>query len=320
MIDATGYTITRFGFALFHPRWFTVSPILLLCVYCALIVAASMLGGWIPSIIKLTHVRMQMMISLVSGLMLGVAFLHLLPHAFIYVADMHTVCVAMLAGVLVMFFLMRLFHVHHHGDEAHEHHHSNERCDGDHHKNDFSWYGLFFGMAIHTVLDGFALAASAYMESESAQGFELIAFGTFLAVVLHKPLDALSITSLMQNSGLPKSQQFFANFCFALACPLGVFLFWIGAFQWFAETHIFIGLTLAFSAGFFLCIALADLLPEVHFHSHDRLKLTGALVFGVLLAFAVEAFHDHDHPDEEQKSDDKIELVVRSESRSENRS
>ena len=189
-----------------------------------------------------------------------------------YIEDMHTVCVAMPAGVLVMFFLIRLFHVHHHGDEVHEHHHSTKSCDGDRNQNDFSWAGLFFGMAIHTVLDGFTLAASAVMESASADGFELIAFGTFLAVILNKPLDALSITSLMQKWWLPKSKQFFANFCFAMACPLGVFLFWIGGFQWFAENHIFIGLILAFSAGAFLCIALADLLPEVHFHSHDRLK------------------------------------------------
>lgn len=245
---------------------------------------------------------MQIMMSLVSGLMLGVALLHLLPHSFDMLGEMYLVAGGMLVGVLVMFFLMRMFHVHHHGEEEHAHHHDHEKCDGDHLKQDFSWYGLFFGMAIHTVLDGFALASSAAIEGEAATGFELIAFGTFLAVVLHKPLDALSITSLMQRSGMPASKQFLANFCFALACPLGVFLFWIGAFSWFAETHMVIGLTLAFSAGFFLCIALADLLPEVHFHSHDRAKLSGALLAGVFLAFVIELFHTHDHDNPNDRS------------------
>jgi zinc and cadmium transporter len=238
---------------------------------------------------------MQLMISLVSGLMLGVALLHLLPHSFNLLGDMNWVAGGVLMGLLVMFFLMRIFHVHHHGDEEHEHQHSHESCDGDHNKHEFSWYGLFFGMAVHTLLDGFALGASVAIEAEATTGKGLIGLGTFLAVVLHKPLDALSITSLMKTAGLPNNQIFLANFCFALACPLGVFLFWIGAFQWFPDTNMVIGLTLAFSAGFFLCIALADLLPEVHFHSHDRGKLSAALITGVALAFAIELFHQHEH-------------------------
>lgn len=290
-----------------------MTPVVILLVYCFIIGVASFAGGWIPSLIKLTHVRMQIMMSLVSGLMLGVALLHLLPHSFLMLGDISWVAGGMLAGIMVMFFLMRLFHVHHHGEQEHAHQHSGEKCDGDHHHtHEFSWFGLFFGMAVHTILDGFALAASAAIEADAAHGFEWIAFGTFLAVVLHKPLDALSITTLMQNAGLPKSKQMVVNFCFALACPLGVFLFWIGAFQWFAETHMVIGLTLAFSAGFFLCIALADLLPEVHFHSHDRLKLSSALIFGIALAFVVEMFHDHDHegsgespPRSEQRDEDR---------------
>jgi zinc and cadmium transporter len=40
---------------------------------------------------------------------------------------------------------------------------------------------------------------------------------------------------------------------------------------------------LAFSAGTFLCIALSDLLPELQFHSHDRLKLSIALLAGFAL-------------------------------------
>ena len=51
----------------------------------------------------------------------------------------------------------------------------------------------------------------------------------------------------------------------------------------------------AFSAGVFLCISLGDLLPEVHFHRHDRLKLSAALLFGVGLAFLVGFLEPH-HP------------------------
>jgi zinc and cadmium transporter len=41
------------------------------------------------------------------------------------------------------------------------------------------------------------------------------------------------------------------------------------------------------AAGAFLCIAAADLLPEVEFHSHDRLLLTAALTLGIAIAWGI---------------------------------
>jgi zinc and cadmium transporter len=51
--------------------------------------------------------------------------------------------------------------------------------------------------------------------------------------------------------------------------------------------ELVIGCALAFSAGVFLCISLSDLLPEVHFHSHDKGKLTLSFLLGIGLAFAL---------------------------------
>ena len=59
-----------------------------------------------------------------------------------------------------------------------------------------------------------------------------------------------------------------------------------------------IGLSLGFAAGVFMCIALADILPELQFHRHDRMKLSAALMLGVLFAYAigfVESPHQHGH-------------------------
>ena len=44
---------------------------------------------------------------------------------------------------------------------------------------------------------------------------------------------------------------------------------------------------LTFSGGVFVCVALADLLPEVRFHSHDRFKLTAALLLGFASAYGL---------------------------------
>ena len=59
----------------------TASPTLLLFIYCIAIACFSLAGGLLPNWVKMTHTRTQTVMSLVSGLMLGVAFYHLLPHS-----------------------------------------------------------------------------------------------------------------------------------------------------------------------------------------------------------------------------------------------
>jgi zinc and cadmium transporter len=80
--------------------------------------------------------------------------------------------------------------------------------------------------------------------------------------------------------------------------PVGAFLFMIGV----RHDPEVTALALAFSGGVFLCIACSDLLPEVQFHRHDRLKLTAAFVGGIALAWGLgqleaqmhnHAGHDH---------------------------
>src|SRR5687768_15424927 len=89
-------------------------PSLLLAVYCLLIVGASLAGGWLPSLLKLTHLRMQLLMSLVSGVVLGVALLHLLPHAAAELPSLDWAVGFTLAGLLITFFLVRFFHSHSH--------------------------------------------------------------------------------------------------------------------------------------------------------------------------------------------------------------
>src|SRR5258708_39341135 len=89
---------------------------ILLTLYCICVIAASLLGGALPGWIKLTHRRMQLVMSFVGGLMLGVALLHLLPHALAHQGSIDSVVGWTLGGLLTMFLLIRVFHVH-----AHEH-------------------------------------------------------------------------------------------------------------------------------------------------------------------------------------------------------
>jgi zinc and cadmium transporter len=88
--------------------------------------------------------------------------------------------------------------------------------------------------------------------------------------------------------GWPARTRWIVNVLFALVCPLGAALFVMGA-----GSHEVLGPALALSAGAFLCISLGDLLPELQFHRHDRLKLSAALLLGVAIAYGI-TFLEHD--------------------------
>ncbi|QDV48325.1 ZIP family metal transporter [Gimesia fumaroli] len=293
----------------------------LLGIYCSVIVFSSLLGGWLPSLIRLTHTRMETLISFVGGLMLGIGVFHLLPHA---VAEMGSVDRAvwwMMVGIVTLFFLLRTFHFHQHGtvkldeEEDHKHDHDHD-CDHHHahapvhshnHSHQLSWIGIALGLALHTLIDGLALGASIIAEQHHEVFLSLFGLGTFLAITLHKPLDAVSITSLMAAGGWSAGWRNAVNIGFALMCPLGALLFFLGVQQFSGIQHIIIGCALAFSAGVFICISLGDLLPEMEFHSHNRFRLSFVLLLGIALAYGIgfiEPGHVHDHGGQSEDSHD----------------
>ena len=267
----------------------SASPTLLLIVYCVAIALFSLVGGLLPGLVRMTHTRTQLIMSFVSGLMLGVAFYHLLPHS---IALQHSPLGAdtsvwwLMIGLILMLLLLRMFHFHQHdfsGEEEvhHDHHHPEPSV----HK--LSWVGIFLGLGLHTLIDGVALGAVLQTEASSVATAGLLGVGVFLAILLHKPLDAMSITTIMQAGGWSPGARRTTNILFALLCPLGALLFYFGVDLLAGSRDPVVSAALAFSAGAFICIALSDLLPEVHFHSHDRGKLSLAFILGIALAYAI---------------------------------
>ena len=272
----------------------TSSPTLLLTIYCVAIAGFSLAGGLLPGVLKMTHTRMQLVMSLVSGLILGVAFFHLLPHSAVEIGGEHAVDTAvwwLMTGLVVMLMLLRLFHFHQHDfsdEEVHAHdHHAHAHAHAHAHEqpaHGLSWVGIALGLSLHTLIDGVALGAVMHGGGIEAG---LVGLGVFLAILLHKPLDSMSIVTIMKAGGWSGAAQFRANAAFALMCPLGALLFYFGVDSLLLDKTYVVGAALAFSAGAFICIALSDLLPEVHFHSHDRGKLTIAFLLGLALAYAI---------------------------------
>lgn len=283
-------------------------PLVLLSYYCIAVVAASVLGGMLPAWLRLTHRSMEIAVSLVAGVMLGVALLHLLPHALEVAAaqsDAHGRFLPplqwALGGWLTMFFVERFFCFHHHDmpeEQPHQHpHHSPLAC-GEHghahsdHAHDLTWGGAVFGLTLHSVLAGVALGASVFHSTPDARA---AGFGAFLAILLHKPFDSMTIAMLMARGGRGPAAQALTNAAFALAVPAGAALFYAGVASADGLAGGAVSAALAFSAGMFLCISMSDLLPELQFHHHDRWKLSAALLLGLAIAWGAGRFEQHVH-------------------------
>ena len=290
-----------------------MSTPLLIIGYCLAILLASLAGGWIPLMVRLTHTRLEVASSFISGLMLGVGLLHLLPHAYFEIGSIDRAMHWLMAGFLFTFLIQRFFHHHMHGlpmEAGHEEHAEGPHsCEGHEHPphpaegdNDrigkrWSWLGAGLGLTLHTLINGMVLAASIQAESEHQDTVAWAGFGTFLVIFLHKPFDAWTLGTLMSTGGWSRFQRHLVNAVFALVIPLGVLLFMLGFHTVAENNHQWVGCALAFAAGTFLCIASIDLLPELQFHKHDRFKLSMALALGIGLAVMVGQFesHGHDH-------------------------
>ena len=268
--------------------------LLVLVGYSAAILLAAIAGGRVSARGTMTHVRTQVLMSLVAGFILGIAIYHLLPHSLEYIPGPGAVNKAVgwtMAGMVLMVFLLRVFQFHQHDFSAeasdYHHHHGHDEPDGDSVMPRRRLIGIGFGLGVHTVTEGVALGTSVRL-GVMPGGEALAGLGVFLAILLHKPLDAFSIIGMMKSAGYGRRALAAANTGFALLCPLVAVICFIGV-GWLDPfgAAATVGCVLAFAAGAFLCIALSDLLPEIHFHSHDRGKLILALVVGIGLAYAL---------------------------------
>lgn len=290
-----------------------------LVLFSAAVVVVSLIGGLLPLATVLSHTRLQVYLSASAGAMLGAAFFHMLPEA-VKLGGASTLRWTA-AGLLTLFFLERFFAFHHHeapDDPAepcpthfHEHKHGRGHSAGlvdagapgggggrsSTKGTSLHWGAAAFGLAIHSIAGGVALASAVAANTELRHGLGGAAWGVFIATLVHKPADALTIVSLMLRAGAPRPLAHLVNLAFALMIPAGVALFYLGLQKLAPSSAATLtSASLAFSAGTFLCIALSDLLPELQFHAHDRLKLSAALLGGLLVMAAAALWEPSESP------------------------
>jgi zinc and cadmium transporter len=222
--------------------------------------------------VRVTHTRLQIMLGMCGGLMLGVSLLQMLPRSAGAFGSLKESAVWTLAGLLATYFLIRVFKFR-------------PREPGQPPTPGTKWRGLAVGLGVYTLINGLSLAAS--VEADTAPGAWRLGFGTFAAIFLHKPLDAMTVSVAATAQNVAGHLVRLVNGSFAFLCPLGVTLFFLCLRQFPDHRMGLVGCGLAFSAGVFLCISLADLLPELEFHPNDRIPLSAALLAGLMLAYLI---------------------------------
>jgi zinc and cadmium transporter len=295
-----------------------------LAAYCLAVMLVSLSGGFLPFLGRIDHSRMQLYLSASAGVMLGASFFHVMPDAW-EKAGKDYFGWWMALGVVGLFGIERFIaphshevngghgdghhhHEHHHGHEHHEHEHLPASKPGEEtlpaskeHRAAApavaGWMAVL-GLTIHTFMNGAGLAGAVRSDAEAAEtgGAALFFPGLaiFLAIILHKPADALAISTVLTRKGVSRRKLFLVQVGFVSMVPVGVLAFHVaqGLMPEDFQNQL-IGAALAISAGTFLFIALSDLLPEVQFHKHDRIPLFLCLVAGVVLMGFIALLEDH---------------------------
>ena len=256
---------------------------LALTIYALLIFVTAFLSGMLSGLGRLSHIRVQLTMSAVAGLIIGIALLHLLPHSIKSVATddaVVTVALWVLAGIVAAVALLRMSGYHQHETPEYV-----EPGDSNAGLKRSSAINVGAGLTLHSAIEGLALGAAPYVHSESTL---LPGLGVFLAIALHKPLEAYSVVSLLRSAGFSANQRTLVSLGFALICPAVAVACYFGTAMlgatWGGPVA---GYLTGFSAGAFLCLALSDLLPEIHLHSHDRFKLMMAFLVGIGLSYVL---------------------------------
>jgi len=218
---------------------------------------------------KNIHKIAHYLASFAAGTLLGTVFFDLLPEA-IEGAEktkngLPMVFFFVLLGILSFFVLERFLHwFHHHGFEEHEI------------KGKPIVPLIMIGDTIHNFVDGITIAAT-FMAS--------IPLGiiTTFAVGAHEIPQEIGDFGLMLKQGLSKRRVLLLNVLSAFASFLGAIL------TYYFSSHIE-GLSIIFisiASGFFLYIALSDLIPEIHHENKKGLALieTLWLLGGVIVIY-----------------------------------
>lgn len=222
---------------------------------------------------RISDRTMHLMLGLSAGILGGLATIDILPESFATAADLNLPPQAVPFGIAAGFFL--LFLVERHllapGDSAHPHFENGKPIQS------FGTLAVS-ALTVHGTMDGFVIPL----------GFAISpVVGTVivLAIALHQIPDSFAAVTVGLVAGTSRRTALKYVVATAADTPIGIIL---GAlFLSVGASWLPVGL--AFSAGTFLFVSAADLIPELQHRSRSFL-VTLSVVLGFAIVFALTFF------------------------------
>jgi zinc and cadmium transporter len=215
------------------------------------------------------------LVGLAAGALLGDAIIHLIPESLYEIGSERAFGVAVLGGIVMFFVLekvLRWHHAHHAHESEHEGHEQYEHGGHDPHGHLAPMVVVADGL--HNMIDGAVIAAS-FLVSPA------LGATTTLAVFLHEIPQEIADYALLLHSGMSRGMALFYNFLSGLTAFIGAgIVLVIGT-----SVESFGAYAAAVTAGAFIYLAAADLIPELNKSSKVRrslIELTAFMV-GILL-------------------------------------
>ncbi|MEK7131385.1 MAG: ZIP family metal transporter [Patescibacteria group bacterium] len=204
--------------------------------------------------------KIMILVSFAAGSMIAVSFFDLLPEAITEHGNTMLMMEYLVLGFVIFLLIEKAFFYYH----CHE-----ENCD-----RHSSVKLVIMGDSVHNFLDGVAIAAS-FLVSPA------LGITTTLAIIIHEVPQEVGDMGVLVHAGFSKSKALIFNLLSGVFAVLGGAI----GFYYLNRFESFIPYILALTAGGFIYIAAADLLPEVHAESDTRTKISVhslAVILGIL--------------------------------------
>jgi zinc transporter ZupT len=240
----------------------------MLAIFLVLAFAASMLGGFFPTVEGfLARFGLNRILSFRSGILIAVALSDVLPEAW---GQARLPASAAAAGALALGWFLHRGHAHDH--EGHELTHP-------HVHGDIHLPSTVAALFVHSTIDGLNLGAIAIVG-----GPAVLAVGA--ATSLHKLADGFTLTSLFHETGHPRGGVLALLVAVSLATPAGALL---GRAGTLSLGPVLAAVLLGFAGGSFLFVGTQQIVPHLSRGRDARCALAfagGAAAMLVLRRFA----------------------------------
>lgn len=215
----------------------------------------SLIGGFILLFkASIAHKVSHFLSAFAAGTLLGVAFFDLLPESLHemehlleegVVSEEINIFFWVLVGILIFFLLERFIH-----------HHDNNP---DEKEKKAIIPMIIIGDTLHNFIDGVAIAATFLISVP-------LGVVTTLAVAAHEIPQEIADFGLMISKGVKRSKILWINLISSLAALIGAML----TFIHHDKVEILLPVILSITSGFFIYIALTNLIPEIHSRENKK--------------------------------------------------